>query len=318
MLFGIGKVDRLWTAETGTCLYGGMRPVFDPITNSILVSDGWGTTYTSIRVRRVDLATGKEAASVRLGNSGRCACFLDDNTVLVATDSKLFALDRFTLKEKERWTSRVPRYTDFILPFGRSVVIMNWRGPSMNHFHLDQPKCMRRQAGSCEGLFSRGTAALVCSGKEGMVWSYSPSTGKLKELLSTPQFLRATYSADTDALAVALGNPFTVTADTFQGFTKSRVLRIYPLAQPQDWFEMQTVGAFSWMEFSADGRQLFLAFGSEIRVYFVEERRLVQGGVCRLPNKYETECVIPERGIAIAAHHYHPDPSVIAAVALPH
>src|ERR1041384_5208486 len=109
----VGGRTPLWSTTLPYSQLGSMAPVYDPITNTILVSDGWGTPYASIRLRKLDADTGQETASVRLHNVGRCVFFLDDKTLVTALDNRLVAFDRQTLTEVARWDRRIPRYTDF-------------------------------------------------------------------------------------------------------------------------------------------------------------------------------------------------------------
>ena len=57
---------------------GSVTPVFDPLTNSILISDGWGSNYSGMRLRRLLVGNGQEDTSAEVRDSV-CSIIFSEN-----------------------------------------------------------------------------------------------------------------------------------------------------------------------------------------------------------------------------------------------
>src|SRR5262245_24711206 len=129
-MIGIGGLIHA-TARWTTRLRGHTAHglAIEPAVDSVYTGDGWGVTYPSMRIRRLDLATGAETASFRAFNSLRCSTILDNGSLLAVSDTKLFELDPLTLEERGRWDRRMPRYGNSVTVVGRVAVVADWVNP---------------------------------------------------------------------------------------------------------------------------------------------------------------------------------------------
>jgi hypothetical protein len=131
-LDGDFAATELWTSLARG---QGHLAVIHSAVGSLYVSDGWGVSYASLRFRRLDVLTGQETASFRSGTAVRCfALSRDRNELIAATDSKLFRLDALALVERQRWDTRIPRYSNTMAIRGDLVVVANWRDPKVRQF----------------------------------------------------------------------------------------------------------------------------------------------------------------------------------------
>ena len=69
------ELRKRWSARMKNNISGGgvMAPVADPFDpTAFYVSDGWGSLYASMRLRKLSAETGEELASVLTRDSTRC------------------------------------------------------------------------------------------------------------------------------------------------------------------------------------------------------------------------------------------------------
>jgi hypothetical protein len=304
MRFSAAKEKEVWTTRLPYNLYGGLEPHFDPLTDSIYVGDGWGTPYASIRLRRLSATTGEETGSTRLGDAGRCLTFLDDEkSLLVALDKRLLAIDRTTLAISEKWTSRVPRYANHLVAFGRTAVLMNWRGPNLNTYELDGGPASRRAVGPCSGLFRTSDRhVLVCKGEEGKIFDFDPVKRCLTKLLDPPQFIIAAFSAQTGLLAVAEGNPFTIGDGWVRGAQDSKALSVC-LIGSGSWKRVPVPVAFRELALSQDGSQMAIASGNGVAIYGIHFGQVTPTREISLSSKFGQVKVFLDRNLVLGVTH---------------
>lgn len=301
----MATLEPLWTAAMPFSLVGSMAPVCDPDSDSVFVSDGWGTAYAAIRLRRLALATGEEKASARLGEGAGCVFFsADGRTVVAATGKRLLAFDRGSLEEVGRWTSKVPRYAFYGALMGRRAALMNWRGPSLGLYDLDESRCQRVRVGSCNGLFPVSDSGLmVCSGKEGRVSVVDVADGRVATILETPRFLRAHHCSARSFLVLVIGDPFECTDASVRHFHDSRLLRIHSLSGAGGFDELRLPRSFGLSALSEDATRLYLADASSVMTCTLDGSRIARMREGTLPPRLEVAAFVPERSIAIAVSH---------------
>lgn len=295
--------DKLWTVSLKHSIYGSMTPTFDPATDSALICDGWGTAFASIRLRRIDLSSGAEAAATRLGNSARLAMFLPGSSeILAVLDNRLVAVDRVTLAPKKHWRSRVPRYADHGSTDGYSTVLMNWMGPSLHVYDLDNESCRRKKVGSCEAIFQRGQESLIFSGKEGIVSGWTNSSNQLRVLARLPQFQCVCYAKKLDLAAIAIGNPFTVSTGRVESHRDSRTIRLCNLSAPETYREYKTDRGIVSLHMNEIGDRIFVEETDRLSVYEIGPARLKELGYIPLPSIPRTLGVFPDRNVLVVSN----------------
>lgn len=136
----------------------------------VLVADGWGVSFGALRVRALAMATGAELASVALGNQARAFAGDGEGGVLVATDTKLFRLEAGTLRVLEKWTSRIPRYIDRLLPLGGHVHAVNARSAQLSAIALADGAVRRRTLAEELQLHATPDGKILAVAAEGSLW----------------------------------------------------------------------------------------------------------------------------------------------------
>jgi hypothetical protein len=281
-----------------------MAPVFDPLTNSVYLEDGWGTPFASLSLRRLALEDGSQTGALRLRAPTFSVCFVPEGaSMLVASGKRLIEIDRRTWAELQRWESGIPRYAHYSALVGRHALLMSWLGPSLSIFDLTQATCSRKKIGSCSGLFVRSIGdVLVCSGKEGIISTCLPENLSVRQLTTIEPFRRAVYLDEPRLLVLALGEPFEVTSDRVQHYHVSEQLAILRLDGSADQrIDIRAPASFDTVWVSSDAQRFFFGQSNFLRICTFDGRALVLAEEIRLPEALEPLLVIPERSIALVA-----------------
>ena len=106
------RTEILWRKRLENGIFDAIVPTQDPFDADVFyVADGWGSSYASMRLRRMSFATGEETASALLRNAVRCMHFsADAQHIFAVTDSKIYRLRRGSLQIEEKYEKGVPKY----------------------------------------------------------------------------------------------------------------------------------------------------------------------------------------------------------------
>jgi hypothetical protein len=307
----------LWQTKLEHSQLGSHRPVYEPLNDSIYITDGWGSFYSAIRLRRISLADGAETGSVLLRDAVGCVCYAPDGDSMIAVLGKrLVEVNRSSLEVIQQWSTGVPRYSFHAGMHGRSLLLMNWRGPSLTRYDLEASAGTRKRAGSCQGILPLDDHRyLVCSGNEGIVWLYSFRESSLTKLIDTPPFIRAKLMPRSSQLLISLGKPYEISKHSVVHHSDSTCLRAYDV-DTLSYTDYTLFRPFHFFEPSVDGSVLHLAREGAVDSYAVEKERLVKRHSTKLPRGFRAASIIDERSLIIAvAHRQREQGSTLAAVA---
>lgn len=96
----------------------------DAATASVWVGDGGNVAFASLRLHRLELATGAATADVRTRHQPARTTALAAGSLWVATDRRLLRLAPVTLEVQGTWDERLVRYTDRLLPLDDGRFVM--------------------------------------------------------------------------------------------------------------------------------------------------------------------------------------------------
>lgn len=168
----------------------------DVPTSRVLVCDGWGVSFASLRLRALACDDGHELASVRLGNAVRALSVTPDGGLLAATDTKIFKLDRESLAETERWTSRIPRYTDELLVAGDFAHLATRSRAAVHAISLRDGATKRKEAGEFARFHALDEARfLIAAGAGRLSIAKAGLSGPLESIATTPPFCDSALDA---------------------------------------------------------------------------------------------------------------------------
>lgn len=143
----------------------------DPEKHCVLIRDGWGVAFSSLRLRALHLEDGRELASVRLGNAARALTVGEDGNWLAATDTKLFRLERSSLKPLGKWTRNIPRYSDDLVSGGGFVHTANHASSGLCGINLETGVVKRRVLADDVRIHATGGEGLIAVCGNGSIWS---------------------------------------------------------------------------------------------------------------------------------------------------
>lgn len=292
----------LWTTELPYSLTGSMAPVLDATTGSLLVSDGWGTPFASLSLRRLSLSNGEVTGTAHVRSAVySTALSTSPEAILVASGKRLLELERTPLRETRRWDKGVPQYAHHVVRIGELAVCMSSRGSTAGIFNLDDGSCRRKTVGSCQGLYRHGDrSALICSGREGVVATLDAAKATLTTIAALGPFIHAAYADQAAVVLLGLGVPFDVTS---QSVTRHRMSERLAFVRAQPGAEVVAMDApvpFSWMSLSPDGRQLVLADGQDIYVCRCDGTSVEVAEQHELPAPLEAALIVHDRELLIA------------------
>ncbi|WP_369944279.1 YncE family protein [Xanthomonas medicagonis] len=193
----------LWrTTVPGTAA---QRLWVDDRTGRVLVSDGWGVGFGALRLRALDMATGAEVAAVALGNQARAVARDGEDGVLVATDTRLFRLDADTLEVLQKWTTRIPRYSDQLLLAGGHVHAINASAAHLSAMRLPEGSVRRRVLEEDLQIHPTLDGNILAVAATGSVWLAQPGLDRPPQRIARTQPVCHSTMDGTGRLWLSLG-----------------------------------------------------------------------------------------------------------------
>jgi hypothetical protein len=198
------SLEELWRASVPGASAHQVLP--DAIDRAVVVADGSGVAYAARRLRRLSLDTGRELASVRTRHQSVGALALVAGRLWVATDRRLFALDRRSLDVLAQWDKGLVQYTHTIVPLGDRLVLANWLTPTVGLFDPATGATRRLRVGVQPVVLAGSGRVRLIAGFDGGVATLRPD-GRLTDRRPTPPVRAATSLAGGTAWAVLAGPP---------------------------------------------------------------------------------------------------------------
>ncbi len=179
---------RLWTWTLKNNIDGGgvMAPVLDPFDPSAFyVSDGWGSYYGSMRLRRLSLETGEELASALTRDAVRCLWAGEDAIFAVLT-KRVVKVARPSMEVLGSWKKGVPAGSDYVAFDGeKTLLLMNWAASYLSVLELgEEAKARRKRLENCCGIFREDPRRFLVMNGSGIYRCALPE-GALKKLADT-------------------------------------------------------------------------------------------------------------------------------------
>lgn len=263
------ELCKRWSAQMKNNISGGgvMAPVSDPFDPSVFyVSDGWGSSYSSMRLRKLSVETGEELASVLTRDSTRCV-HIEEDRMFAVLNKRLLELDRSDLRVRRAYKKGVPQYMDFAGFNGEDkLLLMNWNGEFLNVFDLNTEKTRKKKVDTCCGIWKEEkNSFLVLNGDA--VLRYDLAGNKLIKLADSEPF--------TKCMLGQSGQLYLLCKGPVEGGEVSSKLVIYPSAAggtPREIILEELIQNFA---LSQDETRLFLIRDNAIWLYSIPEEKMI-------------------------------------------
>lgn len=147
-------INQIWTIQMKNSISGGiMLPQTDPFDASVFyVSDGFRSTYSSMRFRKLSIATGEELANVPTKDCTRC--------------------------------------TDYVASDGTGVFLLaNWNAPSLSVLELQTQRTHRKKIDGCCGIFRTESNTFLIFNYDSIL-EYSLKDNKLNKITDTEKYTK--------------------------------------------------------------------------------------------------------------------------------
>ena len=184
------KLEQVWSHTLNNNIAGGgvMPPITDPFNPLVFyISDGWGSYYSSMRLRKLSVETGEELSSILIRDSARCL-HIERDRIFIILNKRILEADRESLQVLRTFKKGVPLYMDHVgFDGGSRLVMMNWMGGFLNVFDLNSETVRKKKTQNCCGIWREAEGTfLVMNGRR--VHRYDLETHTLKKLTDTQPY----------------------------------------------------------------------------------------------------------------------------------
>lgn len=186
------NIREKWSQTLKNNIDGGgvMSPAPDPFDPSAFyVTDGWGSYYNSIRLRRLSLETGEELASVLTRDAVRCLWFEED-ALFALLSKRVVRAARPSMEVLDCWRRGIPACSDYAAFDGEKTLLsMNWAASYLSILELGEAKARRKRLESCCGIFREDSRRFLVMNGAGIYRCTLPE-GSLQKLADTKPYYR--------------------------------------------------------------------------------------------------------------------------------
>lgn len=243
-------------------------------TDVFYVSDGLGTPFGAMRLRKLSLETGEELANVRTHNWVRCICE-NEESLYAVSDKRILKLNRKDFRLEESYTKNIPRYSDFAeFDANGALILANSNGTSLKRFDFQMQKSSRKKVGSDSYIYNiiKAGADTFYIFTQQEVFQYFPLTNQIKKLLDT--------EACRESIMDSAGKTYLLCSRNRARPRSSRIL-VYPTladTNPEILFPGCVADRF-WL--SEERRQLYMTYDNNMTydnklwIYSLDENKMI-------------------------------------------
>ncbi|MCI8303109.1 MAG: hypothetical protein HFF52_00605 [Lawsonibacter sp.] len=262
------ELYKKWSIHMKNNIGGGgvMPPVLDPFDPTVFyVSDGWGSYYSSMRLRKLSAETGEELASVLTRDCTRCV-HIEEDRMFAVLNKRLLELDRSDLHVRRAYKKGVPQYMDYAGFNGEDkLLLMNWNGGFLNVFDLNTEKTRKKKVDTCCGIWRENeNSFLILNGSAILRYDLA---GNMEKLAGTQPCSQSILGPS--------GRLYLLCKGPAEGELDSSRLVIYPSAAEGTPRELILEEPVQHFVLSRDETRLLLMRDNCIRLYSIPEERTI-------------------------------------------
>ncbi|EHQ42913.1 YncE family protein [Myroides odoratus] len=271
------KPIQTWTVGLKNNLFGGLMPILDPFDSTkFYISDGWGSSFTSMKLRQLSLEDGKEVKSIAIKNTVRCLYFHPDGiNLFVVSDRKIFQVNRTDFTLIKKYEKGIARYSDYISSNDEDMLfLMNWNSDFLFVYDYKNEKGKRKKMNTCRGIFKTSEDAyLIFCARIGSVQRYNLRENKVSEVIQTDIFYQVQQGLSGN-FYLHMGKVIPATSNTHESIAPINQLDIYN----QDFTEKVALRFDFYFEtfvISKKEEIVYLIYNNTIWLYSLVKRQVV-------------------------------------------
>ncbi|WP_338840827.1 hypothetical protein [Flavobacterium ginsenosidimutans] len=272
------KFEEIWTVELKNGVFGGITPTVDPFDKTkFYVSDGWGSSYPSMKLRQISFNDGKETNATPIKNSVRCLYFNSNKKdVFAVSDNKIFQINREDFSIIKKFEKGIQKYADYISSNDKDILLlMNFNSDFLSIYNYIEEKGIKKKLKTCGGIFKENeTSFLIFCPKIGSVQQYDLTTNKTKEVLKTPIFCKA-FKSESDQLYLHLGKIIEATANTHERIIPINQIEIYSQTDFSKKMTIEFDFSFDRFIVSQNEEKLYLVKDNQIWIYSLSTKKII-------------------------------------------
>lgn len=247
---------------------------FDPA--AFYVSDGWGTAYGAMRLRKLSLETGEELANILARNLTRCI-YVNKDFVYAILDKRILKLNREDLSIQETYAQNVPRCSDHAEFVDEdTLLLMNYYGGTLQCFNLQTQKSRRKKMDAQYVYYDiiKKDAETFLIFQERAVFRYSPKANTIKKLTDTEPCIRCAMG-NSGKIYLLCRNHIGKTGEDGKETLSSSKMLVFSSLSENDYEELELGCIADCFWLSEEEDILYLAHGNEFCIYSVAEKKLI-------------------------------------------
>jgi len=273
------KPTEIWITELKNGIFGSLTPIIDPFDNTkFYISDGWGSSYPSMKLRQLSFDNGKELKAVSIKNSVRCLYFNSDKTnIFAVSDNKIFQINRTDFSIIKKFEKGIQKYSDYISSNDKDILlVMNFNADFLFVYNYNSEKGTKKKLKTCRGIFkeSDNTYLIFCA-RIGSVQQYDLQTDKLNEILKTEIFYKA-HKSNANKFYLHLGKVIKATSNTHEKIEPINQIDIYDKADLTKKVEIRLDFQFDKFIVSDNDETLYLIQNNRIWIYSILNKQVVE------------------------------------------
>lgn len=180
----------VWSVKLSNPFINSLSPILAS-NSSFYISDGWGSTFPSMRLRQINLLTGEEIQNILIRNSIRCVYIREKyDDIFAISDNKIFHIEKSDLNLCETFTKGILKYGDYINSNDMdTLLIMNGRGESLFIYNFIEQKGVKKRIKGCKGILKESEDTfLIFSPYQEKICRYSISSNTITSLKNIGMF----------------------------------------------------------------------------------------------------------------------------------
>ena len=261
-------ITKRWTITLKNKIYGSMQPQLDTFDNSAFyISDGWGSSYGSMRLRKISFETGEELGSAVLRDGTRCV-HINEDYIFAILNKRIVKLNRSDMKVLHTYKKGVPFCADYVSANqSNTLLLMNSMGNFLNIFNYQTETVKKKKVVECCGIEKMDEDHYLVFNFDSVL-EYSLEKNRLKQLLNTGIYKNYVMGQS--------GQIYFICQDDSKNETASRII-IYESIHKNKSRAIDPGIKFNNIQLSADEKLLYLYsyHGNSLSVYSLEEGKIV-------------------------------------------